>query len=108
MSRLSDPQSARQIAEVGAYLAARLELLPKWFPEIVKPQIRGRGLILGIGLHDQKNPAIVVNLARERGLLILTAGDDALRLVPSLNIERGNVDQAMGILESCLVTMRAK
>lgn len=44
----------------------------------------------------------MVDLARERGVFVLTAGKDALRLVPSLNVQKAEVDHAIDVLESCL------
>jgi acetylornithine aminotransferase len=41
-------------------------------------------------------------MARERGLLVLTAGHDAVRLVPSLTVRQEEVDMAVDVLESCL------
>ena len=81
-------------------------MLPEWFPDIVGPQIRGRGLILGIPFLESGNPARLVQLARERGVLLLTAGSDAVRLVPSLNVSTGQVDLAVDVIESCLKLMQ--
>ena len=76
--------------------------MTKWFPNIIQPEIRGRGLILGIGFHDESIPSQMVSLARERGVLVLTAGNDAVRLVPSLNVGKEEVDLAVDVLEGCL------
>jgi acetylornithine aminotransferase len=81
---------------------ARLELLPRWFPEILQPKIRGRGLILGLGFRDDKVPGRVVSMARERGVFVLTAGKDAVRIVPSLNVGKEEIDVAVDVIESCL------
>jgi acetylornithine aminotransferase len=102
LTRLSHPSSVAHVADVSAHLMARLQQLPKWFSGLVQPKIRGRGLILGIGFHDAVNPGRVVSLARERGLFVLPAGSDAVRLVPSLIITRGDVDLAVDVLEGCL------
>lgn len=81
----------------------RLGNLPKWFPGLVsKEGIRGRGLILGIPFRESQHPAELMKMARERGVLVLTAGKDAVRLVPSLNIAREDVDTALDVIESCL------
>ena len=76
--------------------------MTKWFPKIIQPEIRGRGLILGIGFYDESVPSQILSLARERGVLILTAGKDAVRLVPSLNVGKEEVDFAADVLEGCL------
>jgi acetylornithine aminotransferase len=44
----------------------------------------------------------MVNMARERGVFVLTAGSDALRMVPSLTIGKEEVDLAVDVIESCL------
>ena len=102
LSRLSDAAFVANVQETSAYLQERLQLLTQWFPDILEEKVRGRGLILGLGFKDQSHPGRVVELARERGVLLLTAGSDAVRLVPSLNIGAGEVGHAMDVLESCL------
>lgn len=93
------------IAETSAYLWERLSQLPKWFPEILEEKVRGRGMITGLGFKDETLPGKVVGLARERGVFVLTAGKDAIRLVPSLNVGREEVDFAVDVLESCLTVL---
>ena len=102
LSRLSEQGFVHNIKETIGILQERLSKLPEWFPTILDSSIRGRGLILGLGFKDASHPAKLVSLARERGLLILTAGQDAVRLVPSLNIGKDEVDYAVDVLESCL------
>ena len=46
--------------------------------------------------------ADVVAAAREHGLVVLTAGDDVVRLAPPLTIERSDVDEALTILDRIL------
>ncbi|KAL6298755.1 acetylornithine and succinylornithine aminotransferase [Sparassis latifolia] len=102
LSRMSEPEFVANIAETSSYLRGRLSLLPKWFPDILLPEVRGRGLIFGLGFKDPSDPAKLVGMARQRGVLLLTAGRDAVRLVPSLNIAKAEVDLAMEVVESCL------
>jgi 4-aminobutyrate aminotransferase len=72
--------------------------------------VRGLGLMLGIELvRDQQSKAKapelrdrVVDLAFERGLLILGAGDSTLRLCPALVITRDQCDFALDTLEECI------
>lgn len=53
-------------------------------------------------------PAEVINAARLRGVLLLTAGKDAVRLVPSLNVQRAEVDLAVDVIEGVLGEMVQK
>lgn len=96
---------ATQIGNISAYLVQRLQLLTKWFPQHLQPTVRGRGLILGLGFKDPEAPGKVVGLARERGVFVLTAGKDAVRLVPSLNIGKEEVDLAVEVLEGAIAAL---
>ena len=103
---MSDGRFVSHMAETGAYLTARLALLPKWFPELLEEEVRGRGLILGLGFKNADNPVKVMGMARDRGVLVLTAGKDAVRLVPSLTVKKEEVDYCVDVLESCLSVLR--
>ncbi|KAG6832919.1 hypothetical protein H0H92_004803 [Tricholoma furcatifolium] len=102
LGRLASRGSVAQIANTSKYLTGRLEQLPKWFPNILQEKIRGRGLILGLGFKNKEHPGQVVAMARERGVFVLTAGADAVRIVPSLNVGKEEVDLAVDVLESCI------
>ncbi|KAH9894729.1 acetylornithine and succinylornithine aminotransferase [Epithele typhae] len=102
LSRLSDKAFVANVRDTGGYLQERLGLLTHWFPNILENKVRGRGLILGLGFKNASHPGRVVEMARERGVLLLTAGADAVRLVPSLNIGAGEVGHAMEVVESVL------
>jgi acetylornithine aminotransferase len=91
----------------SALLFNHLERLSEWFPKLVGP-VRGRGLIIGLVLHHEGDPQRLVELARERGLLLLTAGQDCVRLVPSLNIGVEEVSHAVDVIESCLGLMHSQ
>jgi 4-aminobutyrate aminotransferase len=95
-------------ADMGRYLMDRMREWPRRFPLV--GEVRGLGLMIGIELvRDQRTREKasrerdeVVNLAFERGLLILGAGDNTLRLSPPLTIDRDQCDEALRILEECL------
>jgi len=95
-------------ARMGAYLRDRMRDWPTRFP--VVGDVRGLGLMIGVELvrdqrTKQKAPELrdrVVDLAFERGLLILGAGDNTLRLCPPLVISREQCDFAVDTLEECL------
>jgi acetylornithine aminotransferase len=101
LTRLSSPVFRSQMEDVSRYLGERLLKLPEWYPEIVE-SIRGRGFIRGVGFKDRGVPGKIVELARERGVFVLSAGSDAVRLVPSLTVGKEEVDLAVDVLESCL------
>lgn len=102
LSRISARPFVAHIAETALHLRSRLERLPAWFPHMLRPDIRGRGLILGLSFKNAETPGKIVGLARERGVLLLTAGSDAVRFVPSLTVTKEEVDHAIDVLEGCL------
>jgi acetylornithine aminotransferase len=63
-------------------------------------RVRGRGLLLGAVVEG--SAADVVTAARERGLLVLTAGDDVVRLAPPLTIVSADVEEALATLGEAL------
>jgi 4-aminobutyrate aminotransferase len=72
--------------------------------------VRGRGLMIGIEIvKDQKSRTPVgpmrdkiVDLAFERGLLILGCGETSIRLCPPLIVNQHEADIALDILEDCI------
>jgi acetylornithine aminotransferase len=104
LTRLSSPVFRTQMEDVSGYFGERLSKLPKWYPGILEEDIRGRGFIRGLGFKDNAVPGRIVKLARERGVLILTAGG-TVRLVPSLTVSKEEVDLAVDVLESCLESL---
>jgi acetylornithine/N-succinyldiaminopimelate aminotransferase len=96
--RLSDPALLAQVRENGAWLGESLRSLAKRRAEI--RAVRGVGYLWGI---DVTRPAgeIVAN-AREAGLLILTAGDYTLRLLPPLIATREELARGLEQLEGAL------
>jgi 4-aminobutyrate aminotransferase len=44
----------------------------------------------------------IVDLAFERGLLILGCGETSIRLAPPLVVQQGEIDAALVILEECI------
>ena len=50
--------------------------------------------------------ANVLAACRERGLLVLTAGDNTLRLAPPVIVDEASVDRAADIVERALGDVR--
>jgi acetylornithine/succinyldiaminopimelate/putrescine aminotransferase len=63
--------------------------------------VRGRGLMWGIELTEPAAP--YVSAARERGLLLLTAGANVIRLVPPLVIAAEHLERGVALLDELLV-----
>ena len=87
---------AAHAASVGKYLESRLDALTERYDCIAGH--RGRGLMQGLVLQDVK-PGDAVRKAQEKGLIVITAGTDVLRMLPPLIYTEENVDEMAEILD---------
>lgn len=94
--RVSDPAFLAHVSAMGDYLMARLAALESDHIG----EIRGRGLLIGVDLDMPAAPLMAA--ARERGLLIINAGEHVLRLAPPLIVQQDDIDKAVAILGDCL------
>ena len=67
--------------------------------------MRGLGFIWGIDVHEPAGG--VVARARDAGLLLVTAGDYTVRLLPPLVATREELARGLAILELVLQARRA-
>ena len=67
--------------------------------------VRGRGLLLGVGLTAPVAPAIVAEALR-RGLIINAANDESIRLAPPLIIGDAEIDRFLGLFATALSAVR--
>ena len=95
-------------AKVGEEMLNRLRAWPR--KHSIVGDVRGRGLMIGIEIvKDQqtREPAgawrdRIVELAFERGLLILGCGETSIRLAPPLIVNEQEATVALDILEECV------
>lgn len=85
------------VGEISAYLEEKLnELVSKY--DFIEAR-RGKGLMQGLQFSTPVKEYILK--AMEKGLVLITAGSDVIRLVPPLVITKEHVDEMIQILESC-------
>ena len=95
---IGDPAFLAEVRRTGAWLGARLRHLAASRPRV--REIRGRGLMWGIDLHEPAGPFIAA--ARERGILVVGAGPTVIRLVPPLVITIAELERGVAVLEEVL------
>jgi len=78
------------------YLREKLEALVAKYPKLFE-SVRGAGMLLGIRCVVPAGD--VVAKARENGLLVLTAGDNVLRILPPLIVGGQDIDDGVAILD---------
>jgi len=95
--------------EVGSYALDALQELQARHPSI--GDVRGLGLMIGVEFVKDpgtKEPASeltqrVVDLAFERGLLLLSCGNSVIRIAPPLSISRNEIDEGLQILDEAIM-----
>jgi acetylornithine/N-succinyldiaminopimelate aminotransferase len=84
---------------VAAKGARIFETVRSWKHPLVK-EVRGVGLMIGISVSIP--PDRIKEIAISRGLLILTAGSDVVRLLPPLVISDEEIDRGLALLRESL------
>ncbi|MGE0866765.1 MAG: acetyl ornithine aminotransferase family protein [Vicinamibacterales bacterium] len=101
----------KNAAEVGAFMMDRLKALQD--KHAIIGDVRGRGLMIGVELVKDrvtKERATaerdkVVDACFARGLLVLGAGKNALRISPPLVLTRAQATTAVDIIDQALSTL---
>ncbi|MCR4651103.1 MAG: aspartate aminotransferase family protein [Lachnospiraceae bacterium] len=88
----------RHVREITPYLESRLDELKDRHSCVLGR--RGAGFMQGLILSVK--PGDVVNKGLEKGIILLTAGTDVLRLLPPLTIGKEEIDKMYEILDSIL------
>jgi len=106
--QLLESELMANAALIGGHLLDRMRQWPKRFRQV--GDVRGLGLMIGFEMvRDQKTkeraPELrdrIQDMAFQRGLLVLGAGRNTIRLCPPLIITRDQADFALDTLEECL------
>ncbi|GFN32638.1 acetylornithine transaminase [Paenibacillus xylaniclasticus] len=85
-------------ANQGEYLKSQLRSKVA-HNDFVK-DVRGLGLLIGIECAEPVAP--IIEEAQQKGLLVLSAGPNVLRLLPNLLVSKEEIDQAVTILAELL------
>ena len=84
----------QEIEEKGSYI--------RNFVSNIKGVKSISGLGLMIGIEADKSAADVLNICLEKGLLVLTAHHNKIRLLPPLNISFEEIDEGLSILKEAI------
>jgi acetylornithine/N-succinyldiaminopimelate aminotransferase len=101
MEVLTRPGFLESVRETGEYLKSRLEELSGRFG---LGEVRGKGLLLALDLKEE-NSGIIVDKARDNGLLLNAPSPRTLRFMPALTVDREEVDEMIRRLESVFDTL---
>ncbi|MCB2305312.1 aspartate aminotransferase family protein [Clostridium estertheticum] len=95
LTELLDGGVIEKIDDKSAYMKERLLKIKEKYDVI--NEIKGIGLLIGIKINaDTKE---FCKSCFDKKLLVIAAGDNVVRLLPPLNITKGEIDEALDILE---------
>ena len=84
-----------EVRSKSTILLEQLQLAFQDHPKI--SAVRGLGMMIGI--ETSASLSRIVEAARQKGLIILTAGENVIRLLPPLTINREEIQQGIAILK---------
>lgn len=85
---------------MGERLGQGLDEIAAEFGPAKVTESRGRGLLRGLALPG--SPNAVIDACRERGVLLISAGGNVLRLAPPLTISAEEIDEGLAVLREVL------
>lgn len=94
---IDDPALLRRVRELGAGFREQLLEL-----DGVR-EVRGRGLMIGVGLGDGIDAAEIGADLLRRGLVVNVPAPGTLRLLPPLLVEASHIDRAVGLIGESLL-----
>lgn len=98
VDRLSDPALLDHVTETGSWLGGQLAEMGERTGKL--RAVRGVGFIWGVDVHERAGN--VVARARDAGLLLVSAGDYTIRLLPPLVATREELSRGLALLEQAL------
>jgi acetylornithine/N-succinyldiaminopimelate aminotransferase len=98
VDRLSDPELLRKVRENGAWLGDTLRTIARRSGRV--RAVRGMGYMWGLDVVERA--ADVVERGWAEGLLMITAGDHTVRLLPPLVMTQKDLEKGMARLERSL------
>ena len=98
LDELTKPGFMESVKEKGDYIRNAIK---SWNNPNVK-EIRGKGLMIGADIIEEKSAVELEKKLLANGLLTSTAGENTLRMVPPLNISYTEIDEGLKILKETL------
>ena len=95
MDIVSSKKFLDNVKKLSKYFILKLNHLKNKYPKVIK-EVRGRGLLIGLQLHDDQS--IFIKKLTENKLLTIRAAENVVRILPPLNVKKNELDQALKII----------
>lgn len=99
---VADPAFLARVREAATRLRRGLDAIAGRHAGL---EVRGLGLLLGLGLSPEHFPdgaRPLVDRLREAGVLVLTAGPNVVRILPPLTVGEAEIDRFLAALDAVL------
>ena len=96
MEIVSKRKFLKNVKNISNYFFLKLHEIKMIYPNIIK-EIRGKGLLIGIQLHN--NQVNFIKKLMENKLLTIKAAENVVRILPPLNVKKNEIDQALKIIK---------
>ena len=85
-----------RVQKIAKYFHSELNKIKNQYPKIIK-EIRGVGLFIGIQLFNEQTKFI--QKLMDKQLLTIRAGENVIRILPPLTVNKKEIDQAIKIIK---------
>ncbi len=89
------------VTKLGEHLMNELHSMEKEFDGVIE-NVRGRGLFCAMDLTDKIDRGMVLNAAREHGVIILPTGHHGVRFRPALTMKKETLDEGLTRLRNAI------
>ena len=103
MDIVSSKKFLNNVKKLSKYFILKLNHLKNKYPKVIK-EVRGRGLLIGLQLHDDQS--IFINKLTENKLLTIRAAENVVRILPPLNVKKNELDQALKIINKVCAELK--
>ena len=108
LSQINRPGFLGKVRKRGRELMQGLERIVAARPTLA--EARGLGLLCAVEIAAEApfDPAALIAACREHGLLLVRGGDRAVRFLPPLNVDPGEIVEALQRFERALATLETQ
>lgn len=99
LDTIEEENLLERVNQLHTYFMAQLKQLAVEFPDKIVA-VRGKGLLLGIEMTEPV--ADILSFLRDQGVILLQAGPQVVRLLPSFITTEQEIDRAVEALHLCL------
>ena len=102
---IAAPGFLDRVRLISSHLQQHLAMLLAEHPKVIA-EVRGKGLLLGLKLHVPA--AAFLAKAREKGLLVVGATENVVRLVPPLIVDESHLREAVDVLSAACASFETE